>query len=777
MKNITKIFIIVLIVLAFPIRVLAITSPLNQGGTGWSTSTPGDTFTGTTSPLQYTRIPIGPSGYLYQSNGTQPNWVAPSTITNNASGTPGNIQFAGPGQTFNANGLFTWDNSSKFLAIGTTTPWATLTVQGVATGTTSTYLVDFASSSGASYLMVTNQGRVGIGTITPTSTLFVQGTGGTNPFAIASSTGTQLLTVTQAGNVGIGTVSPAQALDVNGNILVEGTNRIFFASGGSSLYQDVSGNTILNAGTTSIAFNNHANTVTNMIIKDNGTVGIGTTTPSTRLSIVGTLAIDPFDISSTSGVSLLRFTQGGNLGIGTTTPAKNLVIIKNDNGTDPIAQFYANNLTQGVGIGFNIISQLSSSAALNLTSGSSGITLNDTNSFPTIINRSGGNVGIGTSSPTATLFVQGNGIINPFVVASSSGSTQLVTVVASGNVGIGISAPSGKLDIGSTAAAEIKLNTTASAGTIQGLFAADLRGSIAFGANNGSDIQFAPKSGGNTIVANGNVGIGTTSPSGTLHIYATSNPRIILDRTTTGSGALALFDTANVVDWGYGVPSTGSDFVYQAAGTTNVMTLVKASAVANTLVLSAGNVGIGTTTPAYKLVVNGTVQLPALTTSAGLQTAVLCLNAANEVISDSVACLASARKYKTSIKPLSVGLDETLKLQPVEFKWTKAYNKGFENDPNKNGVQYSLVADDVQKIDPKLTTVDSTGSIHGLADLNHWVALFVQSFKDIQAEIIKLTFRLNTHDAQIQSLQSQNDKQDRQIKILQQEIINLELRK
>ena len=47
----------------------------------------------------------------------------------------------------------------------------------------------------------TSTDLVGIGTVTPTTTLFVQGKGGTNPFTIASSTGTALITVTQAGNV------------------------------------------------------------------------------------------------------------------------------------------------------------------------------------------------------------------------------------------------------------------------------------------------------------------------------------------------------------------------------------------------------------------------------------------------------------------------------------------------------------------------------------------------------------------------------------------------
>jgi hypothetical protein len=61
------------------------------------------------------------------------------------------------------------------------------------------------------------QGTLGIGTTSPTTTLFVQGSGTTNPFAVASSTGTQLLTVTTSGNVGIGSTTPAATLGVAGS--------------------------------------------------------------------------------------------------------------------------------------------------------------------------------------------------------------------------------------------------------------------------------------------------------------------------------------------------------------------------------------------------------------------------------------------------------------------------------------------------------------------------------------------------------------------------------
>lgn len=53
--------------------------------------------------------------------------------------------------------------------------------------------------------------------------------------------------------------------------------------------------------------------ISELFVSSAGLVGIGTSTPSARLSITGGSAIDPFDISSTSGVSLVHVTSAGNV--------------------------------------------------------------------------------------------------------------------------------------------------------------------------------------------------------------------------------------------------------------------------------------------------------------------------------------------------------------------------------------------------------------------------------------------------------------------------------
>jgi hypothetical protein len=106
-------------------------------------------------------------------------------------------------------------SSGPFVNIGATTtaPTSVLTVWGTSTAP----IAHFLTSGSSTALMVLNSGNVGIGSTTPLSTLSVSGTAGTNPFTIASSSGNVMLTVLQSGYVGIGSTSPSNSLEVAGN--------------------------------------------------------------------------------------------------------------------------------------------------------------------------------------------------------------------------------------------------------------------------------------------------------------------------------------------------------------------------------------------------------------------------------------------------------------------------------------------------------------------------------------------------------------------------------
>lgn len=132
--------------------------------------------------------------------------------------------------------------------------------------------------------------------------------------------------------------------------------------------------------------------------------------------------------------------------------------------------------------------------------------------------------------------------------------------------------------------------------------------------------------------------------------------------------------------------------------------------------LSTGNIGIGTTTPWRKFSVNGTVGFAGLTTSGSSQTDNLCLSSTFEVISDTAACVVSAQRFKQNIDPLDTNatLNEVMKLQPVSFNYKPDFNGALQSNPNYSTEQVGFIADAVQKIDPRLVTVETaTTSFEG----------------------------------------------------------------
>jgi len=363
------------------------------------------------------------------------------------------------------------------------------------------------------------------------------------------------------------------------------------------------------------------------IYKDaSGNVGIGTTSPGTRLDVVasansgirvtnGTMTGILFNRSDTSiaigsqtnhPVNLYAnnsiaatISTSGNVGIGTESPQTKLHIA-----TGGAIQFDRPDGTNQFRLGYTAND---TALKLNFNAGST-LAVVDNN----------GNVGIGVVSPTAKLEVGtagssgsvlrvvpdgANGVLIRADRSDTSGARHLAfgtdynerfRIDSSGNVGIGTTSPTVKLDVsnGNIQGKEIFLQNAAASSPALGTtpsWYSPASGVAALSTNANERLR---------IDSSGNVGIGVTNPDAKLAFSGTVGEKI------------SLYNTSNKYRFGLGIGQVGTSFNTKLYGADYADAGVQIGVVSATdgttfnpaiSVIGSGNVGIGTTTPATKL--------------------------------------------------------------------------------------------------------------------------------------------------------------------------------
>lgn len=508
----------------------------------------------------------------------------------------------------------------------------------------------------------------------------------------------------------------------------------------------------------------------------NGLINVANTSASSN----GVLA--RFQSNSTVG-SGLTVLANGSVGIGTTSPTGTFHVAggtaaASTNGS-PIT-LTAQNGGAGNQDGGNFVLNAGNSGGSGAR-GNISITAGNGNSAGGEVELQGGSYAGNEGGGYLLLYGSGSTVSGPVILRSMDASGMVGGAgdvsILTGNSQAGYSnSNGGNINI----IAGNGAHTSSLGGTIN--IAAGNGG--AAGPNNGSNVIINPgaKSGagndGNIVLANlrGNVGIGTSSPSGHLQILGTSGGNDVISSTISSGSSfdagsfigtrargtvsaatypvsgdrIASFASANGVNpnaWAFMGMFATENQTSAAQGTAiRFYTIPNGSTTSfpRMSVDYSGYVGIGTTSPQTMLQVAGVIS-PATNNSYTLGSASYRFT---EVYATNGVINTSDRREKKDIFNTDLGLDFINNLRPVSYRW----NTGVDSN-----VHYGLIAQEAEKVLLDSGKVEKTSIVTYDETIDRYGVRYSELISPIIKAIQELYSKMVGMDREIASLKTDSD--------------------
>jgi hypothetical protein len=498
-----------------------------------------------------------------------------------------------------------------------------------------------------------------------------------------------VLTITGGTNAIIGSGLSVQVKQANTTTsgFLSSTDWNTFNSKQSALTNPVTG-----TGTTNYVTKwTSSSAIGNSLIFDNGTgIGIGTATPSTFLHIVGANTANRGQLSiqsnNTSNAAKMSFYYD-------TTLQGNIGTVSSD--------FYLESIN-------NLSIYAGGAERLKVTTGGN-LQIKHSTSDTGIEMFYNGTTSTGAMLADANNFVIGGQTGKGLVFCTNNLGQEKMRIDTSGNIGIGTTNPSTRLTISKpidssaygsgTRAIDFKIYFPGF--DVDTIKASIYSGVSSIGSLNtqGGYLGFMTSLDGTLaervrIEKNGNVGIGTTTPSHKLDISAPESVSLRLNNTANSSDSFIQYDNTST-NFSVGVGSAGWFFY---TGQTKKYDFWIANVIQLQLA-SSGNLLLGTTSdPGYKLYVNGQIY------------------ATSNITANSDLTL------KKNLKLVENPIDKLNQLNGYLYQWKK-------NDE----YQYGVIAQEVEKILPYAVTTGKDG-IKGVS-YNQIIPVLIEAVKELNAEV------------------------------------------